>query len=90
MKPANITILNESGRNIPEKVEKALSFRRGIGSAPNKVQVISPMENLFQHWEGYAQLQSLALFNIQDCKAELLVWYEKLMKCRSDKEKVHT
>ena len=91
-KPATITVFNESGRNIPEKVKKALSLGIGIGigGAPNKVQIMSALENLFRHWEGYARLQRLSPFNILDCKAKLLVEYGNLIKCRSDDEKVHT
>merc|ERR1712048_1263864 len=46
------------------------------------------MENLYRHWENFAQLQRLSPYQILDCKAKLLVEYGNLIKCHTDDKNV--
>ena len=88
--PATIKIFNESKKTLPPQVEKALSLGLdiGVGGHPDRIKIMREMENLYRHWESFAQLQRLSPYQILDCKAKLLVEYGNLIKCHTDDKNV--
>ena len=78
--PASITVFNETSTEIPKNVLNALSLGLdiGIGGSPNRVRVMGALEQMFQHWERFAEIQRLSPFQILDCKSRLLVEYGNL------------